>query len=68
MGIVLPASAVVKSPSNEPIVWIKTGAERFMPQRVQIQPLDAITVLVTQGLAADNRVLVQGTALVAQIR
>ncbi|MEN9831147.1 MAG: hypothetical protein RLZZ487_752, partial [Pseudomonadota bacterium] len=67
-GIVLPAAAVVRSPSNEPIVWIKTGAERFMPQPVQIQPLDAITVLVTQGLAADNRVLVQGAALVAQIR
>ena len=67
-GIVLPASAVVRSPSNEPIVWIKTGAERFMPQPVQVQPLDAGTVLVTQGLAADNRVLVQGAALVAQIR
>ena len=67
-GIVLPASAVVRSPSNEPIVWIKTGAERFMPQPVQVQPLDAGTVLVTQGLAANNRVLVQGAALVAQIR
>lgn len=67
-GIVLPASAVVRSPSNEPIVWIKTGAERFIPQPVQIQPLDAGTVLVTQGLSADNRVLVQGAALVAQIR
>ena len=67
-GIVLPASAVVRSPANEPIVWIKTGAERFMPQPVQVQPLDAVTVLVTQGLSADNRVLVQGAALVAQIR
>ena len=67
-GIVLPTSAVVRSPANEPIVWIKTGAERFMPQPVQVQPLDAGTVLVTQGLSADNRVLVQGAALVAQIR
>ena len=67
-GIVLPASSVVRSPSNEPIVWIKTGAERFMPQPVQVQPLDAVTVLVTQGLAADNRVLVQGASLIAQIR
>lgn len=67
-GIVLPASAVVKSPANEPVVWIKTGAERFTPQPVQVQPLDAGTVLVTQGLAPDNRVLVQGAALVAQIR
>lgn len=67
-GIVLPASAVVRSPANEPVVWIKTAAERFMPQPVQLQLLDANTVLVTQGLAADNRVLVQGAALVAQIR
>ncbi len=67
-GIVLPASAVVRNPANEPIVWIKIGAERFMPQPVQVQPLDAGTVLVTQGLSADNRVLVQGAALVAQIR
>jgi hypothetical protein len=67
-GMVLPASAVVRSPANEPVVWIKTGAERFLPQPVQAQPLDATTVLVTQGLAPDNRVLVQGAALVAQIR
>lgn len=67
-GIVLPASAVVRSPANEPVVWIKTGAERFLPQPVQVQQLDATTVLVTQGLAPDNRVLVQGAALVAQIR
>ena len=67
-GIVLPASAVVRSPANEPVVWIKTGAERFLPQPVQVQPLDATTVLVTQGLAPDNRVLVKGAALVAQIR
>jgi hypothetical protein len=39
-----------------------------MSQPVQFQALDAVTVLVTQGLAADNRVLVQGAALVAQIR
>lgn len=67
-GIVLPAAAVVRSPANESVVWIKTGAERFVPQPVQTQPLDAGTVLVTEGLAPDNRVLVQGAALVAQIR
>lgn len=67
-GIVLPAEAVVRSPANEPVVWIKTGPERYLPQPVQVQPLDTHTVLVTQGLAADNRVLVRGAALVAQIR
>ncbi|MEJ5897179.1 MAG: efflux RND transporter periplasmic adaptor subunit [Aquabacterium sp.] len=67
-GIVLPAEAVVRSPANESVVWIKVGAERYVPQPVQVQPLDAHTVLVTQGLAADNRVVVRGAALVAQIR
>jgi len=67
-GVVLPAQAVVRNPSNEPIVWIKSGAERFVPQPVQFQPLDANTVVITQGLSADNRVVVQGAALIAQIR
>lgn len=67
-GVVLPAQAVVRNPSNEPIVWIKSGAERFIPQPVQYRSLDASTVVVTQGLSADNRVVVQGAALIAQIR
>jgi cobalt-zinc-cadmium efflux system membrane fusion protein len=67
-GVVLPAEAIVRSPVNETVVWIKTGAERYTPQPVQVKPLDAKTVLVTAGLAADNRVVVQGAALIAQIR
>ena len=67
-GVVLPTQAVVRNPSNEPIVWIKAGAERFIPQPVQFRPLDANTVVVTQGLSADNRVVVQGAPLIAQIR
>lgn len=67
-GVVLPAQAVVRNASNEPIVWIKSGAERFIPQPVLFRPLDANTVVVTQGLSADNRVVVQGAPLIAQIR
>jgi membrane fusion protein, heavy metal efflux system len=67
-GIVLPAQAVVRNPANEPVVWIKAGAERFVPQPVQFRPLDAQTVVVTRGLGVDNRVVVQGASLIAQIR
>lgn len=67
-GIVLPAQAVVKSSNGESVVWIKTGAERFLAQPVQLQPLDAASVLVVQGLAPDHRVVVQGAALLNQIR
>ena len=34
-GFVLPAQAVVRNAANEPVVWIKSGAERYMPQPVQ---------------------------------
>lgn len=67
-GIVLPAAAVVRNPSNEPVVWIKTGAERYTPQPVETRPLDATTVVVTKGLGADNRVVVRGAALINQVR
>lgn len=67
-GYVLPAEAITRNPANEPVVWIKSGAERYIPQPVQYQSLDARTVVVTKGLGADNRVVVQGASLIAQIR
>jgi cobalt-zinc-cadmium efflux system membrane fusion protein len=67
-GIVLPAQAVVRNPANEPVVWVKTGAERYLSQPVQVRALDARTVVVTQGLEAGQRVVVQGAPLIAQIR
>lgn len=67
-GYVLPNESVVRNSANEPIVWIKSGAERYIPQPVQMRPLDARNVVVTQGLGEGNRVVVQGAALIAQIR
>lgn len=67
-GIALPAEALVRNPSNEPVVWIKSGAERFIPQPVEFRPLDARTIMAIKGLAPENRVVVTGAALVNQIR
>ncbi len=67
-GVVLPKEAVVRNAANEPIVWIKSGAERYLPQPVQAQVLDAHNVVVVHGLGDENRVVVQGAALIAQIR
>ncbi|MDO8299238.1 MAG: HlyD family efflux transporter periplasmic adaptor subunit [Lacisediminimonas sp.] len=67
-GLALPAEAVVRNPSNEFIVWIKSGAERFIALPVEFANLDAKTIVVTKGLAADNRVVVSGAALINQIR
>lgn len=67
-GVILPKEAVVRNAANEPIVWIKGGAERYLPQPIKSQVLDAGNVVVTSGLGDDNRVVVQSAALIAQIR
>jgi biotin carboxyl carrier protein len=67
-GIVLPSEAVVRNPNNEAIVWIKSGAERFIALPVEYQALDARQVVITKGLADENRVVVSGTNLINQIR
>lgn len=67
-GIAVPAEAVVRSPSNEPVVWVKTGAERFRAQPVQTRPLDAGRVVVVKGLEPGTRVVAAGAALINQIR
>jgi hypothetical protein len=67
-GIALPAAALVRNPANETVVWIKSGAMRFIAQPVEARPLDAHTVVVTRGLSPENRVVVAGAALINQIR
>lgn len=67
-GVALPLDALVRSAAGEPVVWVKTQAERFEPRRVRTQPLDAARLLVTDGLAGGERVVVQGAALLAQVR
>ncbi|WP_091458235.1 efflux RND transporter periplasmic adaptor subunit [Giesbergeria anulus] len=67
-GYVLPAESITRNPANEPVVWIKSGAERYIPQPVQYQALDATRIVVTKGLGDENRVVTQGASLIAQIR
>ncbi len=67
-GFALPAAAVVKSASNQDMVWVHTAAEVFAPRTVRVAPLDGANALVTDGLKAGDRVVVQGAALVNQVR
>ena len=67
-GIVLPAKAIVLSANNLPQVWIKLSAERFLPQLVEYQELEPGVVIITNGLGADNRVVVEGSSLLNQVR
>ena len=67
-GIVLPADAVVRSAEGPPVVFEHATAERFIPRQVRVQPLDGTRVVVIAGLEAGQRVVVQGAALIAQVR
>ncbi len=67
-GVPVPASALVRSAANEPMVWIKTQPERFEPRRVRTEPLDATRVRVVQGLDGGERVVTEGAALLGQFR
>lgn len=67
-GVPVPAGAVVKSPSNEDIVWVKRSAEMFTPRPVRFEPIDGATVVVVAGLAAGERVVVQAAPLINQVR
>ncbi len=67
-GVGLPAAALMKNPANQTVVWVKTAPERFEPRTVTVEPLDGASVAVTNGLAADERVVVRGATLINQIR
>lgn len=67
-GVVVPSAAVSKDASGDQVVWIHTMAERFVPKKVQTRNLDANNVVVTQGLAGAERVVVQGVSSLAQVR
>lgn len=67
-GHAVPASAVVKNPSNQDIVWVHASAERFEPRTVRWAALDGANVAVLDGLSDGARVVVQGAALVNQVR
>ena len=67
-GVPVPASSVVKSLSNQDMVWVHSGAETFVPRTVRTVPLDGAMVSVVDGLKNGERVVTQGAALVNQVR
>ncbi|MDI9335299.1 MAG: HlyD family efflux transporter periplasmic adaptor subunit [Cytophagales bacterium] len=67
-GIVLPAGAVVKNQKNQSIVWVQHAPESFEPITVNTALLNGVQVLITQGLSAGDRVVVQANSLLNQIR
>jgi multidrug efflux pump subunit AcrA (membrane-fusion protein) len=68
LGIRVPAASLAKNPANQTIVWVKTAPERFEPRTITVEPLDGAYVATISGLQAGDRVVVQGSSLVNQVR
>ncbi len=67
-GIAVPQASLMRNPSNQTIVWVKTAPERFEPRVVTTAPLDGVRVAVLSGLQAGDRVATQGATLINQVR
>jgi len=67
-GFAVGRQALVRDRSGQHVVWVHEAAERFVPRRVDFEPLDADTVVVTSGLVAHERVVTKGANLLAQVR
>lgn len=67
-GIAIPRSALVKSPSNQDIVWVATKPEHYAPRVVRFAPLDGARVLVQEGVKPGERVVTLGATLINQVR
>lgn len=67
-GLPLAMTALARNTANQVIVWVKVAPERFVARLIQTQALDGAHVLVTGGLQAGERAVVQGASLLTQIR
>ena len=68
VGVKIPRSALLRGTDGRQIVWERLTAERFVGHHVSSQPIDAEHVLITDGLPARVRVVVEGAAALDQIR
>ena len=67
-GVAIPAVSVVRNAANETVVWVHETAEHFESRRIKTEPLDGDSVLVTNGLNGDERIVVQGASSLSQVR
>jgi hypothetical protein len=67
-GLVVPRASVVRSAAGQDLIYAHVSAERFEQRPVRIEPIDGQRVLISQGLSAGTRIVVQGAELIDHIR
>jgi hypothetical protein len=67
-GIAIPRASLVRSANGQDIVYVHTAPERYEQRSVHVEPLDGDRVLISAGLEAGQRVVVQGAQLLDHVR
>lgn len=67
-GLRLPRSAVAQAPNGQNVVFIHKEPEVFEPRAIRFQPFDTDTIMVSAGVEAGEKVVVQNAPLVNQVR
>lgn len=67
-GMAVPRTALQKLDNGETAVWVHQAPERFIAQKVRVEPFSASEVVVVSGLHDGDRVVVQAASLLAQVR
>ena len=67
-GLAVPRASLVRSTSGQDLVYEHVSAEQFEPRPVRAEALDGERVFIAAGIAAGNRVVVQGAELLDHIR
>ena len=67
-GLRIPTEAIQKGPDGAGLVWVHGAPETFRAVRVQAVPLSGAYSVVSDGLAAGDRVVTQAASLLGQIR
>jgi RND family efflux transporter MFP subunit len=67
-GLAVPRTAVVRGANGQDLVFEHATAERFEVRPVRAEPLDAERMLISAGLEAGRRVVVQGAELLDHVR
>jgi hypothetical protein len=67
-GILLPRSALAQAANGQTVVFSQKEPEVFVPRPVRSEPFDSHNVLATGGIAAAEKIVVQGAQLINQVR
>jgi multidrug efflux pump subunit AcrA (membrane-fusion protein) len=67
-GVAVPLAALTRNGAGETVAWVHVGAEKFAARKVRFQALDGANAALTEGIAAGERIVIAGTAALAQVR